>query len=197
MEAGEPFQRRISSEQIGQSPERTGMIFAERDISIELTRTGKGIALGPRDLFCRIRVAVGCDKGAKKPNVFLVDHTVLIHVDLTRNIIGEGKWIFEKGIQYLQVISCPAVIAVQIAEHDQFGVRLHTMGGNREFPVSQSQDNENTNGQDQLLPLRHLQAPKECVDEFFFVRVRGSNQSTCSGRKDKPLFRLYPRETTT
>src|ERR1039458_4841765 len=136
MEGREPFQHRISRQRVGQSPEWTRMIFGERDISIELAWAGKRFAFGPRVVFRRIRVASRGDKCAKKLNVFLIYQPVLIHIDRGRNIIGIRKGILEKSIQYPHVVGSPSVIAVQIAEHDQFGVSLYSMGGNRELPVS-------------------------------------------------------------
>ena len=113
------------------------MIFGERDLSIEFAWPGKWFAFGSRVVFRRIGVAPGSDKCARKSDVFLVYQPVLVHVDLTRETIGKRKRFLEKGIQYLQVISCPMVIAVQIAQHDQFGVSLNSMGGNRKLPVEE------------------------------------------------------------
>src|ERR1035441_2981935 len=46
MESGEPLQHRIACQRVGQSPERTRMIFGERDITIELPGAGERLAFG-------------------------------------------------------------------------------------------------------------------------------------------------------
>ena len=67
---------------------------------------------------------------------------------------GEGA--FEDGIKGCQVSSCPAVVTIKVAEHDQLRANIEPVGGDGELPVGIAVDGEKAEDQEQPVPGFHL-----------------------------------------
>jgi hypothetical protein len=124
---------------IRESPLRALVVFRHRNITIEFSRLGEHRSSGSRLLLGSVWITATRDEGTENRNILQVDEPVLVHVNLPNNFVGRAEGVTKKCVEPFEIFRSPFPIAVQIAQHDQFGPNLHSVDRDSQLPIRVSQ----------------------------------------------------------